>query len=177
MRIRIDEIPESGRFLHFHWDEERLRHFLPPDDPFDIELVRPVNVDLEIQKRPDHIHVAGAINATLRLTCHRCLQAFDRALEEAVDLFLMEEKKIPQEEELELEPEELEYDFFDGEVIEIDRLVAEQIFLALPFKILCSETCMGLCPDCGANLNQEPCTCDRTTKQSPFAVLQKIIDG
>jgi len=176
MRIRVDEIPESGRFLHFHWSEDRLRQFLPPDDPFDMELVRPVNVDLEIHKRPDHIRILGRIQSVLRLACHRCLSPFDRPFEEEVDVILIEEKKAPQDEETELETEELEYDFFDGEGIEIDQLVAEQIFLALPYKILCSERCKGLCPRCGANLNEEPCECDRSKPKSPFAVLQEMKD-
>lgn len=174
MRIRVDEIPDSGRFLHFHWDEERLKQFLPPDDPLDMELVRPVNVDLEIHKRSDHIRILGTIQSILRLVCHRCLNAFDRSFEEEVDVFLIEEKNAPQEEETELETDELEYEFFDGENIEIDQLVAEQIFLALPYKILCSERCKGLCSRCGANLNEEPCECDRSKEESPFAVLEEM---
>lgn len=174
MRIRVDEIPDSGRFLHFHWGEDRLRQFLPPDDPFDMELVRPVNVDLEIYKRPDHIRIVGAIQSDLRLVCHRCLEAFNWPFQEEVDVFLIEEVKAPQGEETELEVDELEYDFFDGENIEIDQLVAEQIFLVLPYKILCSETCKGLCSRCGANLNEEPCECDRLSKESPFAALEDV---
>jgi len=147
---------------------------LPPDDPFDLELMRPVNVDLEIYKRPDHIRIVGAIRSILRLVCHRCLKAFTWPFEEKVDVFLIEEAKAPQDEETELEVDELEYEFFDGEEIEIDRLVAEQIFLALPYKILCSETCKGLCARCGANLNEEPCECDRLSKESPFNALEEM---
>ncbi len=174
MRIRVDEIPDSGRFLHFHWDQNRLRQYLLPDDPFEIKLVRPVNVDLEIYKRPDHIRIIGAIESILRLTCHRCLDDFEWPLREQVDVFLVEDKKSPEEEEKELETDELEYEFFDGENIELDQLVIEQIFLALPYKILCSDSCEGLCPKCGANLNEETCNCDRSSKASPFAAVEEI---
>mgnify|MGYP005842871553 CR=1 FL=1 len=174
MRIRIDEIPDSGRFIHFHWDGERLKQFMPPDDPFEIELVKPVNVDMEIYKRPDHIRIVGAIRSVLSLACHRCLSEFERPLEEELDVFLVDAGKAPEEEELELETEELEYEFFDGEVIEIDRLVAEQIFLALPYKVLCSENCRGLCPRCGVNLNEEQCSCDQNLAAKPFAALREI---
>lgn len=174
MRIRIDEIPESGRFLHFHWDENRLNQFLPPDDPSELKLARPVNVDLEIQKRPDHIHISGAISGRLQLTCHRCAESFEYPLKEHVEVFLVEEDRAPKEEETELDLEELDYEFFDGEVIDIDTLVAEQIFLALPFKVLCSENCVGLCQRCGANLNEGPCQCEKGTDDSPFARLKSI---
>lgn len=174
MRIRVDEIPESGRFLHFHWDEDHLRQFLPPEDPFEIELVRPVNVDLEIQKRIDHIRITGTIRGVLRLGCHRCLKPFQWPMDETVDVFLLEEEKAPQEEELELEGEELDFEFFDGQIIEIDQLVAEQIFLALPFKVLCSEDCRGICPRCGVNLNDEECRCATEKEPSAFSRLEAI---
>ena len=48
MRIRIDEIPDAGRFLHFHWGEDRLRRFVLAGDPRAVSLVRPVAVQLEI---------------------------------------------------------------------------------------------------------------------------------
>lgn len=163
MRIRIDEIPDSGKFICFRWDGERLHQFMPPDDPFEIELMKPVTVDMEIYKRPDHIRIIGTIHSVLSLACHRCLGQFERPLEEKLDVFLVDAVKAPEAEETELELEDLEYEFFDGKVIEIDRLVAEQIFLTLPYKILCSEDCRGLCPRCGANLNEEQCGCEVVT--------------
>jgi uncharacterized protein len=177
MRIRVDEIPESGRFVHLHWDQERLGKFLPPDDPFEMKLARPVNVDLEIQKRPDHIRVLGSIRGELQLACHRCLDPVRHQLDEAVDLFLIEEARSPDEEETELELEDLEYEFFDGEVIELDQLIAEQIFLSLPHKVLCTEACRGLCPRCGANLNAEACQCGKGKETSPFAKLKSLRDA
>jgi uncharacterized protein len=174
MRIRIDEIPEAGRFLHFHWDEDRLKQFIPPDDPFEPKLVRPVNVDLEIQRRTDHVRITGRVVGVLQVVCHRCLGSFPFPLDEGVDVFLLEEGKAPQEEELELDAEDMDYEFFDGEVIDIDQLIAEQIFLALPVKVLCSDNCKGLCPRCGVNLNEEPCKCDRGDSSSPFAKLKSI---
>ena len=174
MRIRVDEIPDSGRFLHFHWDDTRFKQFLPPEDPFNLKLTRPVNVDLAIHKHPDHIRIEGWIEAVLQVVCHRCLTEFSRPLKERVDIFLVEEQAAPQDEETELEPEDLEYEFFDGEVIEIDQLIAEQIFLALPYKVLCSENCRGICPSCGTNLNEGPCQCENKAADSPFAALEAI---
>lgn len=174
MRIRVDEIPESGRFLHFHWGEERLSRFIPPDDPFEMRLLRPVNVDLEIQRRTDHIHIGGNITGVIEVACHRCLSPFAFPLDEKVDVFLIEERQTPEEEETELDEEEMDYEFFDGEVIEVDQLVAEQIFLALPVKVLCSESCKGLCPRCGVNLNEDTCKCRKDDSNSPFAKLGKF---
>lgn len=174
MRIRVDEIPESGRTLRFHWDQEKLSQFVPPDDPFQLKLVHSVNVVLTVNRRTDHIRIEGRIEGELEVMCHRCLKPFSYPLNEAVDVYLIEEDKAAEMDEKELESDELQYEFFDGEVIEVDQLVAEQIFLALPVKVLCSEDCKGICPGCGASLNEEECRCKADDKASPFAKLNAL---
>ncbi len=190
MRIRVDEIPESGRKLHFQWDDSRLREFAIPGDPVGPEVVRPLDVDIELRKEPDHIHVLGKIEGVLRMECHRCLKPFLWTLEEPVDTYLLKERKVHKEddgkeddggkrietERDELDRDELEYEFFDGETVQIDQLVAGQVFLALPFKVLCSEDCRGICPGCGADLNEEPCACERTGKGALSAALEAAKD-
>ncbi len=177
MRVRVDEIPESGRTLRFHWDEDRLRQFVPPDDPFNLKLLRPVNVMLDLNRRPDHVRITGIIAGSLEVICHRCLRPFPFPLNEKLDIYLVTNERMSGGEEKVLEPDELLYEFFDGEVIEVDRLVAEQIFLALPVKVLCGEDCKGICPGCGANLNEESCRCKADSSESPFAKLKLIKTG
>jgi uncharacterized protein len=174
MRIRVDEIPDAGRTLRLHWDQSRLAPYVPENDPFEPKLLRPMHVEMELQKHPDHLRVLGEIKGSLQVSCSRCLSLFEWQLNEPVDIFLVPEGQAPKEEETELETEDLDYDFFDGEVIEIDQLIAEQIFLALPFKVLCQEACRGLCPRCGVNLNEEPCKCAGGGEKSPFTALLKL---
>lgn len=38
-------------------------------------------------------------------------------------------------------------------------VVVEQIHLGIPMKPLCREDCQGLCGQCGADLNEGPCSC------------------
>jgi uncharacterized protein len=37
----------------------------------------------------------------------------------------------------------------------------EEIILALPVRRLCQKDCKGLCPHCGADLNQSECKCSK----------------
>jgi uncharacterized protein len=76
--------------------------------------------------------------------------------------------------EIDLRPQDLDTEFYDGATIDVDLLVAEQIYLALPQKPLCSQDCHGLCPGCGANLNQESCRCEDKPGDSAFAALRAI---
>ncbi len=55
--------------------------------------------------------------------------------------------------------------------IELGEVVREQLQLQIPFQPLCSETCKGLCSNCGTDLNQGRCACARLQKASPFAAL------
>lgn len=52
------------------------------------------------------------------------------------------------------------YPIEDGE-IDLAAPIIEEIIANIPVKILCTETCLGLCPTCGNNLNDNPCQCDK----------------
>ncbi len=50
---------------------------------------------------------------------------------------------------------------FPGNVEEIDleEEIRQLITVNLPVKVLCKESCKGLCPQCGKNLNTGKCEC------------------
>lgn len=59
---------------------------------------------------------------------------------------------------------------------EIDPLITEDIFLSLPTKILCSDDCKGLCPQCGTNLNKNSCDCKKEIDPR-LAALRELLDN
>lgn len=59
---------------------------------------------------------------------------------------------------------------------ELDPLVIEDIFLALPTRFLCKEDCKGLCPNCGANLNNSHCSCPKLTDPR-MDLLKQLLDN
>jgi len=60
---------------------------------------------------------------------------------------------------------------YEGDEIDLTPLVHEQIILALPTRPLCGESCRGLCPRCGANLNAGACGCPAAPPDPRLAVL------
>ncbi len=58
----------------------------------------------------------------------------------------------------------------------LDSLVEEDLILDQPSKVLCSEECLGLCPQCGKDLNEGPCDCRQTTVDPRLAALQQLLD-
>ena len=52
--------------------------------------------------------------------------------------------------------------FLQGEQLDVDRLIDDEILVNWPTKVLCREDCKGICPKCGQNLNQR--TADATVR-------------
>jgi len=174
MRIRVKDISDSGAALDIPWGGKELLPFLEREDVSEMGLPHPLRVHIELYRSADHIRILGSLRGVLRLFCDRCLQPVEWTLDEDIDTVLIDQEYAPTEEETELEEDDLNYEFFKGEAIDIDRFIAEQIFLTLPLKVLCSPSCRGLCPMCGTNLNYRDCGCAQAGKDSSFAVLESL---
>ncbi len=59
---------------------------------------------------------------------------------------------------------------------EFDPLVIEDIFLALPAKILCKDDCKGICSICGENLNNGQCSCQKPIDPR-LEALKQLLDN
>ena len=52
--------------------------------------------------------------------------------------------------------DELSSPYLDDQELDVRAWARDALALALPTQILCREDCAGLCPRCGANLNEDP---------------------
>ena len=50
-----------------------------------------------------------------------------------------------------------------GDELDLEPLARDAVLLDLPLAPLCSEECLGLCPQCGANWNEGSCGCPPVT--------------
>jgi hypothetical protein len=64
--------------------------------------------------------------------------------------------------------------FFEGDGLFLADVLAEQVNLAIPMKIICRSDCRGLCPHCGANLNNEECRCEKHGSDPRLAPLARL---
>ena len=69
-------------------------------------------------------------------------------------VYLVVPREGSDQEEIELLDDDMEVDFIKGDTIDLSDIVREQIYLSLPMRSICKESCRGLCPVCGANLNE-----------------------
>lgn len=61
-------------------------------------------------------------------------------------------------------------------MLDTDALLRDDILLELPSKFLCKDSCKGLCPKCGKNLNVGRCDCPAKEIDPRLAVLSKLLE-
>ena len=110
----------------------------------------PIELELMLESVIDGVLVTGSATAHLRGTCGRCLTEITAELTvEISDLF----RYVDQIDAL--DPED-ELPVLDGDLLDMATTVRDALLLALPLSPHCREDCLGLCPQCGVRLNDQP---------------------
>lgn len=112
----------------------------------------PVKLEGEIRNTAGIVEVDAKITFVLETRCDRC----------AADVKLPFEVKMEHGLVSSLNDEENDdYILVEDMRLDIEELTSEDIYLALPAKILCKDDCKGVCMTCGADLNDGPCGCEK----------------
>jgi len=126
-------------------------------------------VRLEAQLAGNDVVVRGRITGSIELDCSRCLRDVPIGVEEEV-AFLFR----PGLTEAEAEDAEMYRLPERGDEVDLTEAVREHLVLSVPQYAICSEACRGLCPRCGANLNETDCGCAVTEEDPRWAALRKF---
>jgi len=174
--VRIDDIHHEGLHLETQWDIDCLDEILD-DKPETLTFRSPLTLTLDFALSGGKVVLNGSFTGRIELACVRCLREFQISLATRFRYILWPLNKEGHEAEKELQQDDIEVMNYEGDHIDLRGLVREQIYLNLPQYPHCSENCRGLCPDCGANLNEQSCSCacsGNKEKGSPFSVLKKL---
>lgn len=113
--------------------------------------------------------IEGNAEYTLSIPCSRCLESVPTVVPVEIHVSLdFNENSGEEADEFD------EEGYLNGYNLNVDLLVVDEILLAFPDKVLCSEDCKGLCMKCGQNLNQGECGCDRESLDPRMAAIQDI---
>jgi uncharacterized protein len=137
-------------------------------------LEGPIVVSGTIRKEGESFALDGALKGHLKIRCDRCLEPYQFQLDSRFRLVLTPASAGEQRSELGLIEEDLSVRFIEDLTVDVDEMVREQIYLSLPMKCLCKETCAGLCPECGQNLNIQACVCQKETGHPAFSKLKDL---
>lgn len=158
MRIEVESLTGAGKpFAHTYRPEE-----VSLDEDEHARLTSRAAVEGTASRKGEEIRLRGTINAEVEVLCDRCLAAVRLPLEVEFDTaFVPQAAEAGRAENVELLTADMGLAAYEGDAVDLDELVREQIMLALPSRRLCREECKGLCPKCGADLNAGECDCER----------------
>ena len=176
--LHIDQIKDKELFQDFEETAEAFPVFSDMVQNRECEFREPLKIRVKAFRIRELFEVEGTFQTRVRMSCSRCLKNFDLPLTSDFALTytrgLPDIKEASDEEEVELRVEEIGLQYFRGEEIDLRDGIQEQVVMAFPLRTLCTETCKGLCPRCGADLNQRDCGCKQETATNKFAVLKKL---
>lgn len=134
----------------------------------------PVDWSIDVTNTGDAFLLTGTVSADAKTACARCCEDAEVSLFGEIEGYFLiaDEGAVPDEME-EDEFEVLPADHY----IDLEPLIVSALLVEIPLIPLCQEDCKGLCPDCGANLNDGPCGCthdDDAAAGNPFAVLKNL---
>ena len=136
---------------------------------FPITGIKPFNLCLTNDNNKQLL-VSGATTLDVVIPCDRCLEdtvhTFDIVIDRTVAL---EDGKV-------ITTEDEEITFLEGQWLDVDRLIYDEILVNWPTKVLCKDDCKGICSVCGQNLNQQDCGCDRQVIDPRMAKFQDIFN-
>lgn len=163
MMIKVSELDEQG--LSVTDPSVLARAYSDPS-------WRLERVSLQIDPDGTDVFVHGVVGATVPQTCSRCLEPFPARVDAPVDVRLVPRPATA--DNVELGADDLDVDFYENDLLDLDRVVETETTLALPMKPLCRDDCRGLCPVCGGNRNVVQCSCAERAPDPRLAVLRDL---
>lgn len=145
-----------------------------------VRFPNPIMSHVTIDKSESHIFVKVRVESLAHFSCDRCLKEFDQKLSGDVQLYyevvhqgghshLVDEGTERQQDEVRI------YRPGQKEIV-LTRDVRDTLLLSIPMKVLCSSDCKGICPYCGKDLNEGPCSCSPREMDPRWEALRVLLD-
>ena len=167
MSARPFEVPLGDLRDHRGTRSIVRRGLVPEDLMADLDSRVPAGTEavaeVEMEAFDGGVAVSGTVASRWEGECRRCLTKVGGELEAEVrELFRPgggeDEGTYPMGEDH----------------IDLQDLVMDNLFAALPLMPLCREDCAGLCPVCGANRNSDPCSCTVESSDPRWSALDAL---
>ena len=176
MKLRIDDITAESRSLSYAEPEQEINRALSTGPIHEYRLQGPVGVEVSHYRAGTELFLEGSVEATANADCARCAEEFSTSSRRHFR-YVLAPKSVAADDGSDPRAEDLEFALYDGDYVDLAPLVREQVLLALAERPLCTEDCKGLCPSCGANLNQGACGCHNQQRDPRLAVLRSLKIG
>ena len=132
------------------------------DGAMTIPVESTIETDLKLESVHEGILATGEVFATAHGECSRCLDELKTPVE--VDFQELFAYSGTEEDDFTVSDEQ----------IDLEPVIRDAIVLSLPFQPVCSQDCLGLCPDCGVKLAENPDHAHEQQVNSRWAELAKF---
>ncbi len=122
---------------------------------------------VHLRSLTDGIVGRGSVETVFELVCTRCLTQWSQPTTVPFETVF---RKVP-------EDEDGEYPVLAQGWIDLEPVVHDEVSLAVPYRPLCRDDCLGLCQTCGTDLNTAPCGGHGDESGSPFAALKQLFEN
>ena len=140
----------------------------------EIKQLDPLEVTATAELLEGQIRVEGQLDTKIELQCARCLEPVVQDVAHKFDLLYRPQGADSGREEISVTTAEAEVSYYQGEGLQLEDVLQEQVLLALPLKVICRDDCKGLCPHCGQNLNVKQCACAEPVEDPRWSALKDI---
>ena len=165
-----DVLTKEGKTVTMQAEPE-LTEVTIGDTVFPVRDKKPVNLTLtNIGK--GKVRITGDAKMTFAMSCDRCLKPVDKTLELVFDREVYAPDMIDG-----VSDESADQEFMDGCQLDVDDLLNIEIVINWPMKILCKPDCLGICRQCGKDLNTGTCECDTFVPDPRMALIKDIFNG
>ena len=141
----------------------------------DLDIFEPYvgnfKTNVALSKFDSQIILDAETGIPANLICDRCAKEFQSVIKSNYRMVYLFRVNYDDEES---EKEEVVYIHPETDKIELDKDIRDYAVLAVPMKNLCSDDCKGLCPKCGKNLNDDPCSCTEENIDPRWEPIQKL---
>lgn len=176
--IEVDRVKEAPSRFELEADEAWWTEASATLKEAGVTMHRAFRLDLQGYRLGRRLLFRGELQGSVDLACSRCLEGFEQAFDEPFQLLLepaRDRADVPESGIL-LDPDDMELGRWAGEELDFGAAVLEILALAWPMQPRCRDSCRGLCPVCGTNLNAQQCGCETAAGTRPFSGLRDLID-
>jgi uncharacterized protein len=182
MIVRVPDLPINGLQVNFELDSKKLadrlnasslpiseRNIGLPSIHFKSQI--PTTILLNSDGRT--VEMKGEVKVDYVTQCARCTSEATEVLRIPIHVFV--KPKTSNEDE-----EDIDFALYEGEDLDCSLVVEDLVVSKMPFSTYCDENCKGLCPSCGANLNNSLCSCENKLSEplenfvGPFSKLKDL---
>lgn len=130
-------------------------------------IITDIKLNASFDKRQHDLSLKAKVSASALLICDRCLKKFEKTVSSGFEVYFTTKLS-------DSESSGIRYFNPSDPIIDLREEIHSALVLVLPIKTLCVPDCKGLCPVCGANRNDEDCSCVPKLHDNRWEKLKEI---